>query len=99
MTNKENQKSNELAKLLVSQKAVFNVEDLSIYTGLSKSAIYKLTSGKKLRFSCPSGKLLYFKKDDVDSFLLSNPVETLDDIHQEAINFISNRRFEGGKPW
>jgi len=74
----------------LNNKTTFNIEDFCRYTGLSKSCAYKLTSNHKLPFSRPNHKVIFFKKTDVDKFLLSNPVQPTEDIEQEAIDFIAN---------
>ena len=57
-------------------KKVFNTTDLHRYTGLSKSTIYKLTSTGKIPHNSPTGKIIFFDKDEVDSWLLSNKNES-----------------------
>ena len=57
-------------------KKVFNTNDLHRYTKLSKSTIYKLTSRGKIPHYCPTGKIIFFDKDEVDSWLLSNKNES-----------------------
>lgn len=91
--------SAELRRLLINQKSVFNVDDLSIYSGLSKSAIYKLTRSNKIRFSRPNGKLIFFLKSDVDTYLMSKPVTSFEDIQQEVIDFTSGFNGKGGARW
>lgn len=85
--------------LLLSQKEVFNIADFCNYTGLSKSAAYKLTSQKKIPHSVPNGKVIFFEKKNVDSYLLSNPAALMEDIHQESINYIANKSSRGGSSW
>lgn len=87
----------DLAKILVNQKTVLSVDDFHLYSGLSVSAIYKLTHGKKIKFSRPNGKVIFFKKEDIDEFLLSNPITTVDDIEQEAINYLNAKPIRGGR--
>jgi len=58
------------------QKKVFNTTDLHKYTGLSKSTIYKLTSTGKIPCNSPTGKILFFDKDEIDTWLLSNKNES-----------------------
>ena len=57
-------------------KKVFNTTDLHRYTGLSKSTIYKLTSTGKIPHNSPTGKIIFFDKDEVDSWLLSKKNES-----------------------
>ena len=61
------------------EKNVLNFDDLATYTGLSKSYLYKLTSQGILPHSKPFGKMLFFDKNEIDSFLMSNhntPIQT-----------------------
>ena len=51
---------------------VLNFSDLVTYTGLSKSYLYKLTSQGILPHSKPFGKMLFFDKREIDTFLMSN---------------------------
>lgn len=53
-------------------KNILNIKDLALLTGWSKSYIYKKTSDGTLKFSKPLGKTIFFSKEWVDTFLLSN---------------------------
>jgi prophage regulatory protein len=99
METQETTATVELKRLLINQKSVFNVDDLSTYTGLSKSAIYKLTRANKLRFSRPNGKLIFFLKSDVDAFLMSKPIDSMDDVNQEVIDYTRKTVSKGGARW
>lgn len=54
------------------EKTIFSMNEASEYTGISKGHLYKLTMDKKISFSKPGGKLIFFTKDDLDDYLLSN---------------------------
>lgn len=49
--------------------------ETSKFTGLSKSHLRKLTSQKKIKFSKPTGKIIFFNIDDINSFLSKNQNE------------------------
>ena len=72
-----------------------NIEELSNYTGISKSALYKLTASKRFPFSRPNGKMIFVRREDVDNYLLSNPIIPGDDIEAEAINYVANNPWKG----
>ncbi|TKC01397.1 helix-turn-helix transcriptional regulator [Pedobacter cryotolerans] len=98
----DNTHSNTLERieaLLLNQKQILNIDEFCRYTGFSKSFAYKLTSAKRLPFSCPNGKLIFFRKPDVDNFLLANPVSSTDDINQQAIDYVNNISSQKGKKW
>jgi predicted DNA-binding transcriptional regulator AlpA len=73
----------DIKALLSHNKKVMNVDDLSAYTGLSKSKIYKMTQLKLI----PMGnnkhiRQKFFDKDTIDAWLLGEP--NLSDEYLEA---------------
>lgn len=56
-------------------KEILNVKEVSELTGMSISYIYKLTHTKQLTCYKPNGKLIFFKRSEVESWLLSNKKE------------------------
>ena len=58
--------------LLLSKKNVLNLNELSEYTGYSKSYIYKLTSRNAIPYFKPSGKAIFFDRVEIDTWLLKN---------------------------
>jgi excisionase family DNA binding protein len=48
------------------------VSEVLLLTGLSKSYMYKLTSTGGIPCYKPQGKQIFFKKDEVESWLLQN---------------------------
>jgi excisionase family DNA binding protein len=66
------------------------------YLGVSSSYLYKLTSNNQIKHYKPSGKLIYFEKKDLDTWLLKNPVkssEELDQISSTHVILNQNTRF------
>ena len=70
------EKLENLERLALLNKSVLNFDEVAVYTGLSKSTLYKLTCSKKIPHYKPSGKLLYFDRKELDSWLLQNRVHT-----------------------
>ena len=58
------------------------------YMGISKSYLYKLTSAKKISFYKPKGKMIYFSREELESYLLQNPAKTADEIEAEAEQYL-----------
>ncbi len=77
----------QIKSLFLSQKTIFNLDELVIYTGLSKSYLYKLTSTNEIPYFKPNGKLIFFKKDEIDNWLLQNRNVTKDEIESIALNY------------
>jgi excisionase family DNA binding protein len=53
-------------------KEALTVEEASEYTGLSSGTIYILTHEKRIPFYKPLGKKIYFKRAELDTFMLRN---------------------------
>ena len=58
-------------------KEILNIKEAVAYLGISKSQMYKLTSARIIPFSRPSGKLIFFKLEDVINWALSNHIVSL----------------------
>lgn len=84
------QRLDGIERRLALTKSILTVRELSEYSGITVSQIYKLTHGRKIPFSKPTGKKLYFEKQKIDEWLLQNPVKTADQIEQQAVNYIVN---------
>lgn len=78
--------------MMVCQKDILTVEEACIYTGLKKSCLYKLTSGKSIPHYKPNGKVCYFKRSDLDAWMLSNRVSTFDELNTAALSYTMRRK-------
>src|SRR5687767_6133652 len=78
-------------QMTVVKKALTLAEAVE-YTGLSRSHLYRLTSLRKIPHSKPMGKLIYFDKEQLDAWLLSNPIRTAEDIEISAQTYISTNK-------
>jgi excisionase family DNA binding protein len=61
----------DLKALNSFNKNVLSLNEACLYTSISKSYMYKLTSSKKIPFYNPFGKKIYFNKDELDKWLTS----------------------------
>ena len=84
-----NQRLKNLEALYLSQKTVLNFDEVAIYTGLSKSHLYKMTSTGGIPCFKPHNKHIYFEKAQIDSWLLSNPKKTNAEIESEASTIVT----------
>jgi excisionase family DNA binding protein len=93
----ENQIASIENKLFTSDdtsKTVFEIMSLNQlckYYDFTKSYIYKQTSNRLIPFY-KNGKRLYFKKDEIDSWILENRVKTIKDIEQEANAYLMRKK-------
>lgn len=72
------------------EKSILNLNDAAKYTGYSKSHLYKLTHFNRITHYKPNGKNIFFKKADLDSYLLQNRIDAAPaiDLEAEAANYL-----------
>lgn len=75
-----------IEKLLTSQKNVLTFTEACGFTGISKTYMYKLTSKNRIPYFKPHGKNIYFSREELEKWLLKNPVKTAEQTEQEAVN-------------
>lgn len=63
---------------------IMTFEEALDFLKVSKSLLYKLTSGRKIRhFKTNGGRLLRFRKSDLEGYLLSTEVRPIDQLKME----------------
>ena len=62
-----------LRTAIYNNKSVLNFNEAQDYTGLSKSQLYKLTRQNRIPCHRPSGRLIFFNKQELDEWLGGNP--------------------------
>ena len=82
----------ELEQMLFLTKNVFSFDEASKFLNLSKSYLYKLTSGNLIPHHKPQGKMLFFERADLEAWLRQNPIKTQAQIEQEAQKYILSNR-------
>ena len=73
----------ELERMLFLTKNVLSFDEASTFLNLSKSYLYKLTSGNLIPHYKPQSEL--------EAWLRQNPVKTKTQIEQEAQKYVLNR--------
>ena len=81
-------KIQNIEELLLIQKNVLQLRDVLKLTGLSKSYLYKLTSSGGIPCYKPNGKHIYFKKEEIENWMLTNKKLTKEEIEIMANNHI-----------
>ncbi|UFH54812.1 helix-turn-helix domain-containing protein [Spirosoma sp. KNUC1025] len=82
--------------LVACFKATLTLEEASAYSGISKSYLYKLTSGGVIPHYKPDNKKIFFDRAELDSWLKRNRVKTVQEIEQEATTFVLAKGQKGG---
>ncbi len=82
----------ELEQMVFMAKNVFSFDEASKFLNLSKSYLYKLTSGNQIPHYKPQGKMLYFEKEQLEEWLRQNPVKTQMQIAREAQQYVMSNK-------
>lgn len=69
------------------QEKLMGIDELSEYLKLAKPTIYQKTSSREMP-SIKIGKRLYFKKSDIDSWLIQGRRKSNFEIQEEAAEFV-----------
>ncbi len=88
MENKINRILALLRDRNIHQKDVLSFREAQMYLDVSKSFLYKITASKGITFFKPSGKLIYFKKSDLDEWLLHNKHASVAATEDEINNYL-----------
>ncbi|KAA6326079.1 hypothetical protein EZS27_011826 [termite gut metagenome] len=82
----------ELEQQIFLTKNILSFEEASKFLNLSKSYLYKLTSGNLIPHYKPQGKMLYFEKEELEAWLRQNPVKTQMQITREAQQYVMSNK-------
>lgn len=82
----------QLEKSLYQAKNILSFEEACAFLNFSKSYLYKLTSTCAIPHFKPSGKMVYFEREELEKWLRQNPVKTKDQIEMEASSYILKKR-------
>ena len=88
ITEQLNQLRQKLDEHSLLMKEVLTFKEACFHLDLSSSHLYKLTSKKKIPHYCPQGGRLYFKRSELDEWLLRNRISTQDEIEKQAANYL-----------
>lgn len=90
--------SDQLVKMaVIVAKEVLTFDEAATFTGLSKSYLYKLTSGQKIPFYKPTGKLCFFNRLELQAWLQQNRIATTEEVQTQAQNYCMNNKKGGTK--
>ena len=73
-----------LTSAVLSNKQTLNIDEAAAFTGLAVSYLYKLTSTQEIPHYKPRGKMLYFDRSELETWLKKGKVKTITDIDREA---------------
>lgn len=73
-----------LENLCYSTKEVLNLEEASIYLGISRSMLYKMTHNGDVPYYKPAGKLIFFEKTHLLEWVRQNKIMCKSDARAAA---------------
>ncbi len=78
-----------LQKQNIHNKEFLSLEETSDYLQLSSSCLYKMTSKQEIPFYRPGGKKIYFRRIELDNWVLKSRVSSINDIELKVDNYLS----------
>lgn len=78
-----------LTVAVLSNKATLTFDEAAAFTGLTQSYLYKLTSRQEIPHYKPRGKLVYFDRSELESWLRQGKVNSLENIDKKASNHVA----------
>ena len=89
--------NNNLQQLqVIAQKEILSFREALVYLDVSESFLYKLTSKRAIEFAKPNGGKIYFKKKDLDNWMLQNVSKSERVLEDEIFNHL-RRNYNGEK--
>lgn len=83
--------------MAICKKEILNVKECALYVGVSISTIYKWMFNKMIPYSRPCGKLAFFRREEVEEWLLSNRCASQQEISERADQYLQNKKRGGEK--
>lgn len=71
---------------LLAAKNVLTIEEVAKLTDLSVSCLYKKTCAKEIPYY-KKDKRIYFKRQEIEEWMLQNRISTNAELEQSAINY------------
>ena len=69
---------------MIAAKSMLTIDEAAIFTGLSKSWLYKATCNHTLPHYKPNGKIIYFDRCELDAWMKKNRIRTTEEIETAA---------------
>ena len=73
--------------VLLRSKDVLTIEECSLLTGMSVNNLYRHTSERTIPFYKPMGGKIYFRKEEIERWMLRNRQATNDELKSDAATY------------
>jgi excisionase family DNA binding protein len=67
-------------------------QEAADFLGFSKGYLYKLVSAKKIACFQPGGKILYFRRNDLENYAYRNRIASRDELREKADAILNGMR-------
>ncbi len=84
-----NERLERIEGLLVANKTVLTMREAAILTGLSLSHLYKLTSTNGIPHYKPTGKAIYFNREELEGWMLRGRKPTAEEVGAAACTHVT----------
>lgn len=81
---------------LIAHKEILSFKEALLYLDVSESFLYKLTSKKEIDFTKPNGGKIYFKKQDLDNWMLKGTSNSTRVFEENILNHLK-KNYNGEK--
>jgi excisionase family DNA binding protein len=78
----------------VPENNPLNAERAADYLGVSERTLYGLVCKKQITFSKPSGKLLFFRREDLDAWAYQNTTLAEFEVEKKADELLNRNENE-----
>ncbi|MBN2789909.1 MAG: helix-turn-helix domain-containing protein [Candidatus Delongbacteria bacterium] len=73
-----------------TKKTHFTFKETQEYLGVSKSTLYKYNMYNVIPYSKPNGRKVYYKIEDLNNYLLRNPIRSEEQLDKTAELYFQN---------
>ena len=88
----------DMSELKLLKKEILNFAEVCEYLNVSESHLYKMTSRREIPCYQPNGKKLYFKRTELDDWLLRNRKYATEEVELAATKYVlQNALRKGGR--
>lgn len=85
-------KHQKFSRTELQELRILNFEEACEYLGYKKSYMYKLTHGNILPFSKPNGKTIFFEREKLDKWMLSNSFTSSAEKEAQAATYVTSQK-------
>jgi excisionase family DNA binding protein len=73
----------------ILSKEILSLEEAAQYLHLSKSCLYKMTSRKEVNYYVPGGKRIYFRRSELETWILNSRVSSVNELETNMEVYLS----------